>query len=106
MKEALARDESRIAKDEAKIAKEEKTVKRLRFSLRGIISLMLILLAIGGIIFAYLSYSNRSVYIDKSDIEAPEIDLSATAPGTLNEMLVKAGDAVQPLVLVKMADYA
>jgi multidrug resistance efflux pump len=86
--------EARIAKDEARIAGEEKEIKKLKISLRGIIAAVLIILAIGGIIAAYLVYSNRSVYIEKSDIESPEIDLSSTAPGVLNDMLVKAGDTV------------
>jgi multidrug resistance efflux pump len=86
--------EARIAKDEARIAGEEKEIKKLKLSLRGIIAGILIILAIGGIIAAYLVYSNRSVYIEKSDIESPEIDLSSTAPGVLNDMLVKAGDTV------------
>lgn len=90
----MAADESRIAKDEAKIAVEEKQIKRLKLSLRGIIVLILIIVAIGGTALAYLTYANRSVYIEKSDIEAPEIDLAATAPGILNDMFVKAGDSV------------
>ena len=90
----IAADESRIAKDEAKIVAEEKEIKRLKLSMRGIIAIILILAAIGGTAWAYITYTNRSVYIEKSDLEAPEIDLAATAPGTLNDMLVKAGDAV------------
>ncbi len=90
----IAQDESRIARDEATIAAEEKEIKRLKLSFRAVLSLVLILVAIGGGIAAYLVYSGRSVYIEKSDIEAPEIDLAPTAPGTLNDMLVKAGDAV------------
>ena len=73
---------------------DNKEKKILKLELKGIIALVLILAAIGGIITAYLVYSNRSVYIEKSDIEASEIDLSSTAPGVLNDMLVKAGDTV------------
>jgi multidrug resistance efflux pump len=90
----LSADEARIAADEAKIASEEKEIRRLNFGVRGLASVILLTLAIGGAIFAYISYSNRSVSIDKSDIEAPEIDLAPTTAGTLNDMLVKAGDAV------------
>jgi multidrug resistance efflux pump len=87
-------DESRIARDEAKIAVEEKKIKRLKLSVRGILVLILIVIAIGGAVLAYLTYANRSIYIEKSDIEAPAIDLSATASGVLNDMFVKAGDSV------------
>ena len=62
--------------------------------MRGIIVLILMIAAIGGTALAYIAYTNRSVYIEKSDIEAPEIDLAATAPGVLNDMFVKAGDSV------------
>ena len=92
--EELKSVEGRLAKDEAKIVVEEKQISRLKLSNRGIITIVLILIAIGGAIMAYLAYSDRSIYIEKSDIESPEIDLAATAPGVLNDMLVKAGDTV------------
>ncbi len=66
----------------------------MKFSSRSIIVIILIVAAIGGAITAYLIYADRTVYIDSSDIEAPEIDLAATAPGMLNDMFVKAGDTV------------
>ena len=66
----------------------------LKISTRGLLALILIIVAIVGTVGAYLLYAGRSVSIDTSDIEAPEIDLSPTAPGVLNDMLVKAGDMV------------
>jgi len=62
--------------------------------MRGLLALILILVALGGAIAAYLIYADRSIYIEKSDIESPEIDLSAATAGVLNDMLVKAGDTV------------
>jgi len=90
----IAKDEARISRDEAKLGAEEKEIRGLKLTIRGITAIVLILAAIGGIVVAYLAYSNRTVYIEKSDIEAPEIDLAPTAPGALNDMLVKAGDTV------------
>jgi multidrug resistance efflux pump len=66
----------------------------MKLSSRAIIVIMLILLAIAGVITAYLVYADRTIYIENSDIEAPEIDLAATTPGVLNDMLVKVGDSV------------
>lgn len=90
----LQRIKSELARDEAELAADGKKIRKMRLSMRGISAALLILVAIGVAIFGYLAYSNRSVSIDKSDIEAPEIDLAASAPGTLDQMLVKPGDAV------------
>jgi len=86
--------EKKLSRDEAKIAREEKEIKRLRFSMRSVVALVLILAAIGGGIGIYLTVTGLSVYIENSDVEAPEIALSASTPGVLNDMLVKAGDSV------------
>ncbi|MBU6231758.1 efflux RND transporter periplasmic adaptor subunit [Patescibacteria group bacterium] len=94
MADKSTRTEKEVRKIERELARDEKELKRLRLSVRGLTALVLIGLAIAGAIFAYLTVTNRSVYIDKSDIEAPEIDLSASAPGVLNDMFVKAGDKV------------
>ncbi|MDE2041129.1 MAG: HlyD family efflux transporter periplasmic adaptor subunit [Patescibacteria group bacterium] len=83
---------------EKKIERElkgvEREVKRLEFSLKALVTLVLILAAIGGAIGAYIIVSDRSVYIEKSTIEAPEIDLAPVAGGVLENMYVKAGDTV------------
>ena len=70
----------------------EKEIKHLKFEIRELIAVILIALTIGGGIFVYMTVSNRSIYIEKSDIEAPEIDLSSSVPGVLNDIFVKAGD--------------
>lgn len=79
---------------ESELKKEEKEIKRLRFSLRAIVALVLILAAVGGAIVAYLAITSKRVYIEKSIVDAPEIDLAPTATGVLEDMFVKAGDTV------------
>lgn len=88
------RIEKELKKVEGEIRKEEKEIKRLRLSLRATLTLVLLVVAIGGGIGAYLAVSNKSVYIEKSAIEAPEIDLAPTTSGVLENMYVKAGDTV------------
>lgn len=90
----LKKVQSKLAKDEAMIAEEEKEIKKLKFEVRELVAVILIILAIGGAILSYLTISSRSVYIEKSDIEAPEVALSSSASGILNDMFVKAGDVV------------
>lgn len=75
--------------EEQKIEKKSR-----RLSKRGWIAVALIVIAIGAGIGAYLLVNNKSVYIENSTIEAPEIDLAPTTPGVLQDMYVKAGDAV------------
>jgi len=86
--------EKELKKVEGELAREEKEVRRLRFSLRAIVGLILILAAIGGAIVAYLVVTSKRVYIEKSTVDAPEIDLAPTTAGTLENMYVKAGDTV------------
>jgi multidrug resistance efflux pump len=86
--------EKELKKIEGELKKEEKELKRLRFSLRAIVGLILIVAAIGGAIFAYILVTSKRVSIDKTTIDAPEIDLTPTVPGVLEDMLVKAGDTV------------
>jgi multidrug resistance efflux pump len=70
------------------------TNKPLKLSLRAIVGLVLIIIALGGALIAYLAVTSKRVYIEKSAVNAPEIDLAATAPGVLEDMFVKAGDTV------------
>lgn len=77
----------------------------LKLSVRGITALILIILAIGIAIATYLILSGRSVYIEKSDVEAPEISLSPTTSGVLEDMLVKSGDtAASGQVVARVGD--
>ena len=55
----------------------------------------------GGIgAFAYLSAANKTVYIDKAQIEAPAVDLGPSAPGILEAVYVAEGDIVAPNTVV------
>jgi multidrug resistance efflux pump len=88
--------EQELKKVETELKKDEQEIKETarRISMRGIIALVLILAAIGGGIGAYLLVTDKSVYIENSTIEAPEIDLAPTTPGILQNMYVEAGDTV------------
>jgi multidrug resistance efflux pump len=86
--------EQELKKVESEIKKDEKKIRGLRLSMRAILVIVLLILALGGGIGAYLIVTNQSVYIEKSTIEAPEIDLAPTTSGTLLNMYVKAGDSV------------
>ena len=44
----------------------------------------------------YLSLSQNQIYIEKSTIEAPSIELSAPGGGVLQQLFVRAGDVVVP----------
>ena len=86
--------EQELKKIEGELKKDEKKIRGLRLSMRAILVIALLILALGGGIGAYLIVTNQSVYIEKSTIEAPEIDLAPTTSGTLLNMYVKAGDNV------------
>ena len=61
-----------------------------------------ILIVLGGGIAAaaYLAVSNETVYIEKSQIEAPVVELAPTTGGVLRSLTVKAGDTVVPNTVV------
>jgi multidrug resistance efflux pump len=86
--------EKELKKVESEIKKDEKKIRGLRLSMRAILVIVLLILAIGGGMGAYLLVTNQSVYIENSTIEAPEIDLAPTTAGILQNMYVKAGDSV------------
>lgn len=60
--------------------------------MQSIIGLVLVFGALG--LFFVIKSSLSTVLIDKSSIAAPVINLSATAPGTLEDTYVQAGDSV------------
>ena len=53
---------------------------------------------IGG--FAYFSAASHTVYIDKASLEAPVVNLSPTAAGTLNNVYVQVGQVLPPNTVV------
>jgi multidrug resistance efflux pump len=55
--------------------------------------IILILAAVGGLI--YWNIASHQVYIENSSISAPIINLSPVVGGTLQEVFVNVGDAVQ-----------
>ena len=61
-----------------------------------------IVLIVGGGIAggAYLLVANKSVYIDKSLIQAPVIALSPSSPGILQEIYVNPGDMIPANTIV------
>jgi multidrug resistance efflux pump len=70
---------------------------RSRWLVPGIVVVCIIALA-GGLM--YWITTSHSVYVDAASISAPEIDLSATQPGVLEEEYVQAGDQVDANVPV------
>jgi multidrug resistance efflux pump len=100
-KEILA-TEKEILKE---VVKEEKKIMGLKKNMVIIgisIALFISALAVGLIIWNI--FSSRIV-IENSTVSAPQIDLSATVPGTLDEVYVNVGDQVLAnTVLAKVGD--
>jgi multidrug resistance efflux pump len=62
---------------------------------RLMILAILAFLTAGAIALFYVSLSKNRVYVEKSSIEAPVINLSPESGGTLQKLFVGAGDAVR-----------
>lgn len=92
--------ERELKEVEGQLKKEEKQIRRIKFSMRALLGLILILVAIGGAIGFYLAVTSKRVYIEKATIQAPEINLAPTTSGVLENMYVKAGDTVVPQEVV------
>jgi len=54
----------------------------------------------GAAAIAYVSASSHTVYIEKSQVSAPTVDLSPTHAGVLRSLNVSAGDTVSPGTVV------
>lgn len=66
-----------------------------------IVAAVLVIVVGGGIgALAYILSSNKTVYIENATIQAPVVDLSPAAAGTLNAVYVSAGDTVAPNTVV------
>lgn len=76
--------------------RQENTKEKKANSRLPLVVAAFIVIVIGGGIasFAYIASSSKTVYIENSKIEAPVVDLSPTADGTLNAVYVSAGDVV------------
>jgi multidrug resistance efflux pump len=62
--------------------------------MHSLISFVVIFLLLG--LFLFWQEETNTVFIEDSNIEAPIINLAASAPGTLNALYVKEGDVVAP----------
>ncbi|HEV3245305.1 MAG TPA: efflux RND transporter periplasmic adaptor subunit [Candidatus Paceibacterota bacterium] len=70
---------------------QRKEITRRQWIITGIV-VFAIIAAAGGFIYWYTT--SQSVYIDSASIKAPEIDLSPSQPGTLENVYVNEGDTV------------
>ncbi len=86
-----------LKKEEAiltEIKKEEREVVKLK---KNVLMLIILgILAIGASIagVAFLRVNTSRIYIEKSEIAAPTIDLAAQNPGVLQQVFVQEGDTV------------
>jgi len=65
------------------------------------VAAFLIVVVGGGIaILAYLGVSNKTVYIEKAAVQAPEVALAPTVSGELRHTYVKVGDVIAPNTVV------
>jgi len=62
--------------------------------MHSLISFVVIFLLLG--LFLFWQEATNTVFIEDSNIEAPIINLAASAPGTLNALYIKEGDVVAP----------
>jgi len=69
----------------------DKKSTRKTWILTALAVLVIAAIAAGGV---YLMLTSKKVYIDQATIGAPEIDLSPSQPGTLQNVYVKEGDEV------------
>jgi multidrug resistance efflux pump len=65
------------------------------------VAIALVLVVGGGVgALAYLGVANQHVYIEDSNVEAPSIPLSASEPGTLQQVYVSVGQTIAPNTVV------
>lgn len=81
---------------------EQNTDKKAKKSRVPLMVAAAIVFVVGGGVaaLAYLAVANQRVYIDKSNIEAPSVDLSPTISGTLQNVYVAVGDTIAPNTVV------
>jgi HlyD family secretion protein len=65
------------------------------------VAAFLVVIVGGGIAaLAYVGVSNKTVYIDKALVEAPQAALAPTTPGNLMHTYVSVGEVIQPNTIV------
>ncbi|HEU5114509.1 MAG TPA: HlyD family efflux transporter periplasmic adaptor subunit [Candidatus Paceibacterota bacterium] len=77
------------------LKKDEEEIRKLKLSVRALTVLVCLVLAAAIGILAYWKDVSGKVFIDKSEISAPEIDLAPESSDYLEEMFVKKGDTVK-----------
>lgn len=92
---------------EAEIKAVEKEEKKLQKDLQDLnrrvmmVAAALVLVVGGGIAaLAYMGVSSKSVYIENSDIEAPQVALASPDKGVLKNLYVVEGQTIAPNTIV------
>ncbi len=99
----MEKSEKNINSQETPQPKKEKAGNEKRKLLIAALVALFVIAGFGGA--AYLGVTSKRVYIDKSEINAPEIALSPTKAGILEELFVKPGDwAEQDSVVARVGD--
>lgn len=82
---------------ETEVKTEVKTLER-----RVLMVAAAIIVVIGGGIaaLAYILAGSQTVYIDQSQIEAPQVDLAPTTSGILEDIFVNEGQTIEPNTVV------
>ncbi len=96
--EKIIEEEKEILKEEKSILrevkKEEKIISRLIRNVWIIAAAFVILAAIAAAGLVYWNNVSSRVYIEKSEISAPKINLAPQNAGVLQEVFVKEGDKI------------
>ena len=91
-------ENQQILNKEKEILEEIKETENKLFGLEKKLALTFIFIAlmIGGLLIGlvYLKQSSQRIYIEKTEISAPTIDLSPVTAGSLEEVFVKPGDTI------------
>lgn len=76
------------------IKKQEKEVVQLKKNILMLIALGVFAIGAAIAAFAFMGVNNSRVYIEKSEVVAPAIDLAAQNSGVLQQLFVQEGDSV------------
>lgn len=100
----MSQDINKLVEEEKQILneikKEEKTLKNIESKMWVLIALFALLIVSSIASIAYWQISSKRIYTDKADIEAPNISLSPSATGVLQEVYVNVGDQINSNTIV------
>lgn len=100
----MSQDINKLIEEEKQILneikKEEKTLKNIESKMWVLIALFALLIVSSIASIAYWQISSKRIYTDKADIEAPNISLSPSATGVLQEVYVNVGDQINSNTIV------